>query len=349
MPVKPKRLLLLCCCLALVSACGEKPERESARERPAAREHLVEVETVRRELISTAHERTGSLRARRTVRIHNQEEGRITSVPFYEGDRVKRGDILIQLEDNLLRAELDKARATARQARVDRERLEGLVRKKAASKDELTRAKTALDVANAELRVLQTRLEFTRIKAPFDGVISERLIEPGDVAASNSHLLTVSDPTSLVTEIHVSELLLPHLRTGDPAQVRIDALGRTSFTARILRIHPELDPVTRQGTVEVTLEPVPKGARAGQFARVTLETARVERILIPFAALKRDREGAFVYRLDDSNKVQRAAVRSGIRIGNKIEILQGLEAGERIVSRGFLGLSEDKTVKPVNE
>lgn len=307
----------------------------------------MELTTVRREQISTAHERTGSLRARRKVRIHNQEEGRVTQVPLFEGDRVAQGELLIQLEDNLLRAELDKARATARQARVDQQRLRGLVEKKVASKDELTRAGTALDVANAELKVLQTRLAFTQILAPFDGVISERLIEPGDVASGHSHLLTLSDPTSLVTEIHTSELLLPHLQTGDPVKVRIDALGQQSFSAKILRIHPELDPVTRQGVVEVTLEPVPNGARAGQFARVTLETARTERLLIPFSALRRDRQGEFVYLVDDNLRAQRNTVRSGIRIDNRTEILQGLKPGDRIVSRGFLGLSENKMVKPI--
>ena len=309
----------------------------------------MEVVTVSREQVSSAHERSGSLRARRKVRIHNQEEGRVVSVPFYEGDEVSRGAVLIQMEDNLLQAELDKARANRRQAQVDQQRLLGLVKKKVASEDELARARTTLDVATAELKILQTRLAFTRIQAPFDGVVSERLIEPGDVAASNSHLLTVSDPTSLVTEIHVSELLLPHLRPGDPVTVRIDALGQEAFPARILRIHPELDPATRQGVVEVTLEPVPEGARAGQFTRVTLETARAERILIPFSALKRDREGEFVYRLEANDKIKRSAVRSGIRIGDKIEVLRGLEPGERVVIRGFLGLSEGKAVKPVNE
>jgi len=341
--------LLLCSCLVFwLVGCGEKPSEQKAQQKRPTAGHLVEVVPIKPEFVTTAHERTGSLWARRTVRIHSQEEGRVMAVPFYQGDRVEKGSTLIRLQDDLLRAELDKIRATTRQARVDLKRIQGLVQKRAASEDELARTRTALDVANAEQKLLETRLAYTQIQAPFDGVISERKVEPGDVVARHDHLLTVIDPDSLVIEIHVSELLLPHLGLEDPVGVRIDALGRSIFSGRIARIYPDLNPVTRQGIVEVVLDPIPFGARAGQFSRVTLESARVERLLVPFAAVKRDRDGNFVYRLDQQNKTHRAPVRTGIRIGDRIEILEGLETGQRIVSRGFLGLFDGKQVEPVN-
>ncbi len=341
-------ILLASALLLAATGCSDQPAPTTAKKRPD-REHLVEVTEVQRTATSSAHERSGSIRTRRSVRIHNQEEGRITRLPFFEGDRVKQGDTLVRLEDALLRAELDKSRATSRQAQVDLDRIRGLVKKRAASEDELARARTALEVALAEQKLLETRLGFTRITAPFDGVISERRMEPGDLATKNSHLLTLTDPESLVIEIHVSELLLPHLEPGDPVSVRIDALGSRRFTATILRIHPELNPSTRQGVVEIALAPIPEGARAGQFARVTLETARVERILLPFNAVRRDRDGEFVYLLDAEGKARRTAIESGIRIADMIEILAGVGPGDRVVSRGFLGLSEGKKVKAVTE
>ena len=346
----PYRLLLLCTSLLLwLTACSQQPANQTNPAKRSPRAHLVEVVRIHPEFVTTAHERTGSLRARRTVRIHNQEEGRIMEVPFYQGDRVKNGEVLIRLQDDLLRAELDKVRATSRQARIDLKRISGLVDKRAASQDELARSRTALDVARAEQKLLETRLAHTRIQAPFDGVVSERRVEPGDVVARHSHLLTLIDPHSLLIEIHVSELLLPHLGLNDPVGVRIDALGRKVFSGHIARIYPNLDPVSRQGVVEVALDPIPDGALAGQFSRVTLETARVERVLVPFAAVKRDRDGGFVYRLDQQNQAHRVAVRTGIRIGDRIEILEGLETGDLIVSRGFLGLFEGKQVEPVND
>lgn len=333
--------------LFATAACNDKPAAKPNAHKKPSGTHLVEVIETRLENVNTSHQRTGTLRARRKVRIHSQEEGRITKAPFFEGDRVKQGDILIQIEDDLLRAQLDKAGATLRQARVDLKRLLGLVRKRAASEDEKARAQTALDVALADQKLLQTRLAYTRIPAPFSGVISERKVEPGDLVAKHDHLLTLSDPASMIIEIHLSELLMPAIRPGDPVTVRIDALGTNSFPGSILRIHPELDHLTRQGIVEVVLDPVPAGARAGQFARVTLETAKQERLLVPFAALRRDRKGEFVYRLDKENRAHRTTVRSGIRLADRIEIIEGLDQGLQIVSRGFLGLSEGKKVKIV--
>jgi RND family efflux transporter MFP subunit len=334
----------------LITGCSDSPPSGATQKKPQDKpEHLVEVEKVRRQSVSTAHERSGSLRARRWVRIHTQEEGRIDALPFYEGDAVVAGELLVRLDDSLLGAQLDKARATTKLARVNLDRIEDLLKKRAASEDERARTQTALDVAVAEQKLLQTRFEYTRIKAPISGIVTERNAEPGDVVEKHSHLLTISDPGTLMTEIHVSELLLPHLKQGDPVAVRIDALGDRAFSGVIQRIHPELDPLTRKGVGEVALDPVPTGARAGQFARVTFDTARIERIVVPFEAVRRDRQGEFVYLVDEGSKAIRAPVRSGIRVGDSIEILQGLETGQRIVTRGFLGLTEGKTVSPVNE
>ncbi len=337
-------LLLLVLWISItLTGCNEAPPAKPTIKKP--KPHLVEVKSVEWKPISTAQERTGSLRYRRLVRIHNQEEGRVIELPHYEGDLVDAGELLISMEDELLKAQLAKARATTNQAQQDLVRISNLVERRAASKDELTRVNTRLEVARAEQKLLQTRLSYTRITAPFRGVVSHRYVEPGDAVAKHTHLLTLIDPQSLVTEIRISELLLPHIAPGDQAQVRIDALGDEQFTGQVLRIHPELDPATRQGVVEVILEPVPKGSRAGQFARVTLEPARVQRMLIPFAAVRHDRKGAFVYLLDESNRVKRTAVRSGIRVADRIEILDGLKPGQKVISRGFLGLADGKQVK----
>ncbi len=340
--------LILSALVLLLTACNDKPSATGTTTKKPPPAHLVEIVTGQRELVSTSHERTGSLRARRLVRIYSQEEGRITHLPFFEGDHVQKGDLLLRLEDELLRAELAKAKATTSQARQDQSRIKNLVKRQAASEDELTRTGTALSVALAEQRLLETHLAYTRIKAPFEGVISARFAEPGDVVSKHRHILTLTDPQSLIIEIHVSELLLPHIEKGDRTEVHIDALVDQTFQGRILRIHPEIDPVTRQGVVEVMLDPVPNGARVGQFARVTLSTAQVERLLVPFATVRRDSDSEFVYRMDENNQVLRTPVRSGIRIADKIEILEGLEPGQPVISRGFLGLSVGKKVKPVN-
>ena len=100
--------------------------------------------------------------------------------------------------------------------------------------------------------------------------------------------------------------------------------------------------------MEIVLDPVPTGAMPGQLCRVTLDTAAVTRIMIPFQALQRDRAGEYVYRMDQRFKVYRVPVKSGARIADRIEIAEGLSSGERIVVKGFLGLREGRRVEPVN-
>jgi RND family efflux transporter MFP subunit len=297
--------------------------------------------------LATTQERPGTLRYRRLVRIFSQEEGRITELALFEGDGVAQGQPLVRLEDDLLRAERDKAQATAAQKRLDLDRLEDLRRKRAASEDEVAQASTALALAQADLRLLETRLGFSRIEAPFAGVIIERLVEPGDFVTKNTHLLTLADPESLVAEVFASELILPDLEVGAPARVRIDALPEGPFEARVLRIHPRLEESSRQAIVELTLDPVPLGARAGQFVRATLNAAQSERLLVPFRALHRDREGEFVWLVGPEGAAQRRPVRSGLRIADGIEIIEGLAPGDRVITRGFLGLTEGKPVKVV--
>lgn len=340
---------VLCATLIALGGCsGGQGDAESdsrrERETPA---HLVTVMTTERAPVSMQHERPGSLMLRRLVRLYSQEEGRITELEVFEGDAVRAGQVLVRLEDDLLRAELDKARATRAQEQLDLERLADLVKRRAASEDELAQARTALAVAEAELRVLQTRLDYTRIGAPFDGVITERLVEPGDFVAKNTHLLTLADPRSLVAEIFVSELVLPHIAVGDPVVIRIDALGAQRFDGEILRIHPTLSETSRQAKVEVRFEQIPPGARAGQFVRAELATAAVSRLLVPFRALRNDRDGQFVWTVDADGNAARRAVRSGLRIADDIEILDGLEPGEQVITRGFLGLAEGKSVDAV--
>jgi len=336
--------LCLFTAIIVLGGCGQ-PE-ESAGGKPD-QEHLVETAPVVSDNLSVVRTRAGTLSASREVRIHTQEEGRLTALPFHEGDRVKAGDVVVQLDDTLLRVQLERATATRRQAAEDVKRLKELRGSKLISENEYTRTVTALEVAEADERLLRTRLGYTTIKAPFDGVVTQRLSEPGNIIERHQHVLTIADPSSLLTELPVSELILPGLAIGDVAQVRIDALGDRVFEGRIVRIFPNLDPLTRRGTIEVEIDPVPEGAAPGQLCRVELNTHAARRQVIPYAALRRDSSSEYVFMLDAESRAQRVEVESGLRLADKVEIRQGLQDGQQVVTRGFLGLTQGKIVKPV--
>jgi len=320
---------------------------ETANAPKAEPKHLVAVSEVLRSQSEISRVRTGTLRARHEVKIFNQEEGPVTELPYYEGDRVGKGDVVFRLDDTLLRSQLDKARALLNQAEQEQKRTEKLHERKLISDEDLVRSTTNLEVARSEVALLETRLGYMTGHAPITGIVTERLAEPGNVLPRHTHLMTLIDAGSLVTEVSVSDLLLPLISVGDPVVVRIDALGEKVFSGSVSRIHPTLDASTRRGTIEVVVTPVPRGARPGQLCRVELTTHAASRLLIPFSALRRDEEGEFVFTLDDSDAVRRAAVRSGLHVGEQVEILEGLSEGQRVITKGFLGLSEGKVVKPV--
>ena len=308
----------------------------------------VEVATVSRSPLVAHRILTGSLQAVSTVRIFNEEEGRIISLPYYQGDAVEKNAILASIDDKLIQAELKKAEANLKQAKVDVKRINSLYRKKLASEDELARTQTTFETASAEVSLLKTRLSHTQIKAPFSGIISERLKETGDVVPVHSHILTIFDPAEIKIVVPVSELLLSNIKINDVVQVRIDALGEQQYPATVKRIFPTIDPQTRKGMMEVQFDSIPNGARPGQLCRVTVDTQTTPRRNVPFAAIRHDSQGEFVYRLTPDNTVKSVRVQTGILLGNQMEILEGLEVGEYVVVKGFIGLRDNKKVVPVN-
>ncbi len=343
--MKPLYLLLG---LAVVLA-GCSDENSANKEKSGPKPLPVEATTIARQSLGQSITRTGTLRAEQEVKLLAEEEGRVATLKVYEGDRVNKGDLLLQLDDSQLRAEVKKATAQRKQARLDVQRLERLQNNKLISEDELARARTAFDIAAAEEDLLQARLDNARITAPFDGVISQRLVEPGDIAAKFTHLLTLTATDTLLAELSISELLLPGVAVGDEATIMLDALGDQRFSGSVLRVHPTVDPVTRQGIVEIRVTEPPPLAKPGQLCRVQLKLRPQSRLLLPFSALRRDTQGEFVYRIDAEQKAQRTAVRSGIHLDDTVEILDGLNEGDRVISNGFLGLANGmlvSTTKP---
>jgi membrane fusion protein (multidrug efflux system) len=340
---------LLLLAVFLVSGCDKT---DTAKAKKSAK-HYVEVVKVTRQPIATKRIVTGTLESLHSVRIFNEEEGKISKLPFYPGDRVEEGQELVQLDDTIIQAELDKAQASYQQAKLDLKRLKQLMPRKLASEDQVARAETALQQARAEQNLLKTRIERTRMYAPFTGLISERHKEPGDVVPVHSHVLTLIDPAELIARLYISEILLANIKPGMSVQLRIDALGDTQYTAKVTRVYPTINPATRQGVFEIKLDPIPEGAVPGQLCRVTVDAQTQPLRAVPLNAVRHDANGEFVYGVKDG-KAYRTKVTTGIQIGNYLEITEGLQDNDVIVRKGFLGLRNKKDVtinesKPANK
>jgi len=339
-------LLAITAAILMTSACTEQNPPIEKTVKP----HLVEIITAQSQSLTIQRERNGTLTALREIQIYNQEEGQITLLPFYENDKVKEGDIVAKLDDRLLQAQLERTQALRRKAGQNLLRFKNLAAKGLTPQTEVTRVETELAVAKADEHALLTRLDFTVIRAPISGIVSERLSERGNIAERYTHLLTLSDQSSLITEVAVSELLINKLHVGDKPRLLIDALGAINppLNGTITRIYPNLDPFTRTGTVEITLSPVPTGARPGQLVRVTLQTQQAKRLLIPFTSLRRSTQGDYVFTIDSEQKAQITPVVTGLNVNDQIEIVSGLTKGVAVVVRGYTNLHANKKVTVVN-
>ncbi|MDQ1362818.1 MAG: rane fusion protein multidrug efflux system, partial [Pseudomonadota bacterium] len=164
---------------------------------------------------------------------------------------------------------------------------------------------------------------------------------------NQTHIFTLLDTSRLKAQVFVSEDLLPQLAVNDMATINLESAGKKNmaqdFNGRITRIPPGLDPQTRQAEIEIEINPVPAGAMPGQLCNVTLHGKKIKKLMMDFDALRYDNHGAFVYVVRD-NRVQRTAVQTGIQQDNSIEILQGVNAGDMVITKGFTGLQDGKTV-----
>jgi len=334
----------------VVGACNDanNPDQDTSRSKREAQAHVVATIPARMQSVQSQLTTSGTIEAGTTVRLFNEVSGKIQYLPYHEGDTVSANTIVIGLDDDIIQAELDKATATREQARIDYQRLKKL-QKQLASDEEIARAHTALDIAVADEQLQQSRLDKTVIKAPFDGVITERHYEQGDVVPLHSHILTMIDPESLQVRIHLAENWIPQIQLDDQVEIRIDALDNSAHPGLIKRIHPTIDANTRKGTVEIAFKPVPFGARAGQLARVTLKTRPSSRLVVPSHALHHDAKGAYVYVVGEKSTTSKIYVTKGAQYGDAIEITSGIHDNDAVVIKGFNGLRHGKKVEVHNK
>jgi RND family efflux transporter MFP subunit len=335
-----------------LTACDDTKNINISSQRAEKVAHRVEVILAEKKPVYLTQTVSGTLEAVTKIRLYNEESARITKMPYHEGDYVKKGDLLIQLDNALLKTDVDKAKASKQQAKLDLSRLKKLIQKKIATEEEVARARTVLDLAIAEEKRQITRLRRTSIKAPIDGLITRRLYEPGDLLAQQSHIHTIIDPTRIRLKASLAERWIPLVKDGQAVSLHIDALGDKAYTAHVERVHPTISSGTHKGIIEIVLNPVPTNAKVGQFVRAEIKLKATNRLVIPVHAIHYEPEGAYVYRVTVDNQsvetAEKVFIEQGLQYGALSEVLTGIMVNDKIVTRGYLGLRNGKTVKIAN-
>lgn len=288
---------------------------------------------------------SATLEAERDVHVFAEATRRVVKLLVEEGKTVRKGQLLVSLQDEEQRSALAKATSQMDQRRREFDRQKNLFDQKLVSEQAFIDAEYQFDQARLALEDAERELAYTEVRAPISGIITERSVNLGDFVSVNQPLFRIVDFNSIVARIYVPEQELPRLARLQPARLTADALGGSVFSGAIDRISPVVDPGT--GTIKVTVAtPRQEGLRPGMYVQVELVTAIHEKaIRIPKKALVYDNDQIFVFRLGDERTVQRLPVVPVLEDTEFMEPSEGLALGDEIVVAGQSGLKDGATVR----
>lgn len=283
---------------------------------------------------------TGTIQPVRTIGVNSLLAGTVLDLHVQEGDRVRTGQLLAELDARETHAQSARAQAVLANAQTVFERNEQLAAAKIITDAEFDASRSAYEVAKSDAELWRTRVEFSRITAPSAGVVTAKLVEAGSAVSPNQRVFDLADMSLLVVRVQLSELDVVHVRRDAAVDVALDAYPTSAISGRVRRVFPSADVQSRLVPVEVALGRFPEGvvARPGFLARVTFRLdQRAGALVVPTGAVGVGEEGQFVYVVDADSLVRRP-VTTGVTADGLVEVQRGLKAGERVVTSGHTNL-----------
>lgn len=298
----------------------------------------------------------GTLRSRQSVMLRPEVSGRVSKINFRDGDRVQRGQVMVQLDDDLPRAQVAQARAELSIAQANHKRNQELVAQNFISQRSVDESAAALQVAQAKLSLAEATANRLRIVAPFDGMTGIRNINVGDYLKDGADIVNIEDLDAILVDFRLPERFQTKLRKGQVAVVSLDALPGRKFSAMVQAIDPLVDANGRSVGVRGCIDNRQQQLRPGMFARVTAVFGeRQDALVVPEEAIVPQGGRQFVFKIvtgadQDSRVAQRVEVKIGMRQPGKVEIVEGLQAGDVVVTAGQqrLGQRDGQPVRVID-
>jgi membrane fusion protein (multidrug efflux system) len=305
----------------------------------------VVVAPVRTATVIDRTESVGTVRARDSVTITTRVSGNIQNIRFTEGQRVREGEPLVDLDAAALRAELDQAIALRDDARGQLARGRGLQAGQSIAAQRLETLEATARQAEGRVRAAQARLEEMRVLAPFSGRVGLRQVSVGALVQPGTIVTTLDDISKVRVEFAVPEVFLAQVRVGAQVTARSSAFGDRRFTGTVAVVDTRIDTATRTVRVISEFDNADETLKPGLFMTVELMLARRDdALLIAEEALDPIGDRNFVYVVRD-NRARRVEVKLGQRMPGEVEITSGLAAGEQVVVRGIQRLRNDAPVR----
>ena len=345
-----------------LAACAKGPEA-SSKDAPAGPPLLIaaeDVHTVHNSALASGPTITGSVQPERRADLRAEIQTVVLQALKENGDNVRRGDLLVRLDDTALRDMLASAESTSRaadqayeQAQRQLERMKtlrssGMASAQAMEDAEIRRNTTQSDLEAAKARVVLARqqMQRTEVRAPFDGIVSDRKVSAGDTAQVGKELLKVIDPASMRFEGMVSADHIGDVKAGQGVNFRVNGYGEQDFAGKVRRVNPAANATTRQVEVLVDFTGDKQPRLAGLYAEGRVETANSTSLTIPATAIVRDGDKTSAWRVKE-NKLQKVNIVLGerdMRTGEFV-LKAGLAEGDRVIRHPGAMLKDGQLVQ----
>ncbi|MDP2369402.1 efflux RND transporter periplasmic adaptor subunit [Rhodoferax sp.] len=320
-----------------------------------ARAPVVEVARVEVMKLSDETQAVGTLRSRQGVMLRPEVSGRVAQLNFRDGERVKKGQLLLQLDDQLPQAQIKQSQAELSIALANHQRNQELVAQKFISQRSVDESAAALEVAQAKLALTQVSAARLKLVAPFDGIVGIRNVSVGDYLKDGTDVVNIEDMDAVYVDFRLPERLQGKIKKGQIAMLDLDAVPGRRFSAVVQAIDPQIDASGRSVSVRGCVDNRQLQLRPGMFARVNAVFGERDKArVIPEEALVPQGNRQFVIKLTpgadkDTMVAQRVDVKLGIRKPGRVEILEGLEEGDLVVIAGQQRVQKDGTAVRVAE
>lgn len=340
MKVRPIAAIVSIMTLVLLLGCQkEGPGNEKKTGQLATAP--VTVAKVMKQVAGKQVEVVGTIQAVDRAEISAKITGNIVTLPVDLGSRVKRGDLLVELSAGEIFAQAQQARAQLEQAKRNLAREENLLKKNASSLETVKTHEDSLRIAEAAHKTALTMLDFTKITAPFTGIVTRKLVGVGDLATPGKPLLHIEEETNLQVLTDIPEAMILKISKGDRLQIFVPSVN-LGFEGTVAEVSPIADPSSRTSPIKLGIPNNPQ-LRSGQFARVTLALSQAETLSVPIGAVVPFGQMERVFVIEEG-KAKLRLVRSGAHSDRHVEILSGLSEGEVVAITGNGSLQDGQPV-----
>lgn len=329
-------------------SCSVETQAENASNVDSTAAIPVEMASAIRGPISAYYSTTATLEAEGEAMVVAKVQGIVEELNVEEGDFIEAGEVMTSLEGKQLVIEASRAKATMDRLYNEFQRNKELYERELISAEQYENSKFEYESQKAEYDLAQLRVEYSQVKAPISGIVSQRLVKVGNMVNADQEVFKITDFDPLLAILHVPEHEMAKIKKNQEAVIKVDAIPNETFSGRVLRISPVVDPESGTFKVTVAVRDKSKQLKPGMFGRIRIVyDTRSNALMIPKEAIMNEDGANTVYVLNN-NLVFRRTIQTGYENGANIEVLEGLADGDSVVTIGQSSLQDSTLVQVVS-